>query len=477
MMGTMTIVEEPGVSAETSSVFGDEFVWFPDDSEPCRYDPVTDVRVRSEGEPKVTPEWIAAVVEHAVAAIEMLDRLDTADLDAASVTAWGQGVERIRREADSAAVAVADHVDVAQPFKGDGFFTAKNWLQHTLQLSGAEARGRVQAARFRRRVPMWGTAEGAGQIGVAQMSLMARIAANPRIDDQAVQGGAWALLVDAMEEPFERFERLARTWESLADPVGAATRAERNREQRDAMLHFGDDDAWMLHAKLDAIAGAEFEAIFAHYIDAEFRSDWDEAVERLGEGNVTVQSLRRREPHRRADALAAVARAAAAAPPDARRPVPTVNVLVDVATLEAGITGQPISPDAYRDVTCRTERGHPLPRDDVAVTTLWGMIRRVVYDSAGVVVDLGRRSRLFTGSARDAVMLLEPDCIWTGCTMPNSWCHADHTQGWNSGGRTDSNNGGPLCARHNHLKEQGYTVQRDSDAVWHVFHPDGHEIL
>jgi hypothetical protein len=33
---------------------------------------------------------------------------------------------------------------------------------------------------------------------------------------------------------------------------------------------------------------------------------------------------------------------------------------------------------------------------------LWEHIRRVVRDASGVVIDMGRRSRLFTGAARQA---------------------------------------------------------------------------
>jgi len=46
--------------------------------------------------------------------------------------------------------------------------------------------------------------------------------------------------------------------------------------------------------------------------------------------------------------------------------------------------------------------------------SLWALLRRVVIDSKGVVIELGRTSRLFTGHARDAVMLLEPALYLAG---------------------------------------------------------------
>ncbi len=46
-----------------------------------------------------------------------------------------------------------------------------------------------------------------------------------------------------------------------------------------------------------------------------------------------------------------------------------------------------------------------------------------------------------------------------------------------SAGATVPRNGGPLCGRHNILKEQGFQVFRDEHGDWHVFDPDGNEIL
>jgi hypothetical protein len=33
-----------------------------------------------------------------------------------------------------------------------------------------------------------------------------------------------------------------------------------------------------------------------------------------------------------------------------------------------------------------------------------------------------------------------------------------------------------MCARHNQLKNTGYTVWRDPNGVYHTYHPDGTEI-
>jgi hypothetical protein len=103
------------------------------------------------------------------------------------------------------------------------------------------------------------------------------------------------------------------------------------------------------------------------------------------------------------------------------------------------------------------------------------MMRRVVTDAAGVVIDLGR-ARFFTGGARLAVQLSEQHCPWPGCTVPSSRCEIDHTVDHSRGGRTDPGNGGLFCGKHNRWKQKGFAVWRDPTGAWHVLRPDGTEI-
>jgi hypothetical protein len=440
----------------------------------CGSDPDV-LRVLDPYDEVMPTELIEAVVGRAVAAVESLTAIDPAGLDSELVTQWAEGVERIRRQVDASGIAVADHLDTENPFREHGFFTAKAWLKHRLQLSGAEAFRRVQAARMQRRLSVWAGGERAGLVGVAQTELLARIAANPLLDDELLAESSWDLLGDAIDLPYDDFARRARRWEALADPEGAAATAERNRDQRDAMILPRDDGGWDLHASLDGISGAEFREILAHFVDAEWRADWDEARRRLGD-DATTADLRRTEPQRRADALHAMALAAASKTADAARACPTVNLLIDQDTFEASLRGEPVDTARYREVVCRTERGHELHPDDVVNTALWAHVRRVVHDSANVVIDLGRRRRLYQQGAREAVMLLEVRCAWVGCDRPAEWCQADHSIGWAAHGATVPRNGQPLCGRHNRLKETGYQVYRDDAGRWHTIHPEGREI-
>lgn len=100
-------------------------------------------------------------------------------------------------------------------------------------------------------------------------------------------------------------------------------------------------------------------------------------------------------------------------------------------------------------------------------------MRRAVYGARGVVIDLSEVGSLFTGSARLAVHLERTTCYWPGCTQPLSRCEVDHLEPRRAVGRTNPENGAPLCGRHNRHKELGYTVRRDEHGCLHVYRPDG----
>lgn len=417
----------------------------------------------------------ADVVERVAAAAGTLHDVDLAGLDAVTMRSWLEGVEQTRRTVEAAAITAAGAIDRSNPFRNHGFFTAKSAVKHMCRLSGPEAHRRVQTARLHAGLPAWGQAEADGRVGVAQSELMARVVANPRVPADIVQRDAPALLDDAIELPYDDFERHVRAWEALADPDGDRSRNDRQHANRDVRLRPRPEGGWTLTGNLPELAGCEFAEIFAWFCEAEWRADWADARNRLGEAATTAE-LARTEAQRRADALLAMARAAASAPPGSQPPRLTVNVLIDQESFEAHLRGETPDPATYRSVVVRTQTGRRLHPDDAVNAALIGHIRRVVYDASGTVIDLGRRSRLFRGNSREAVMLLLTTCIWIGCDRPIAWCDADHSLGWKAHGATVPRNGGGLCEGHHHLKDRGFCVYRDDHGVWHVIDPDGNEV-
>ncbi len=228
-------------------------------------------------------------------------------------------------------------------------------------------------------------------------------------------------------------------------------------------------------------AGAVIEEIFDRFCDTEFHADWDTGVARFGD-RMNPALLERSHAQRRFDALLAIFNAAAASAGATGTVGPLVNVIVDQTTFEhhlatlAGAQVEPLDPATVTDRRCETSTGHQLDPADVLAAALCGHVRRVVLDSAGVVIDLGRRSRLFTGAARDAVLLGDRWCLWPGCDLRSGRCQTDHTQPWSTDGPTRPGNGAPVCARHNRWKQHGYQTWRAPTGHWHTYRPDGTEI-
>ena len=401
--------------------------------------------------------------------------VDVSALDADELRSWLEEVEGLRRTVEAAAVAAAGVVDRSNPFREQGFLSAKTVVKHMCRLSGPEAHRRVQTARLHDALPEWADAEADGRVGVAQSELMARIAANPRIPASVLERDSPALLEDAIGQSFDEFERRARTWETLADPDGDRDRNERAHANRDVRIRPRPQGGWTITGNLAELDGCEVNEIFAWFIDAQWRTDWADARSRLGDA-ATTADLVRTEAQRRADAFVAMAKAAASAAPGSQAPKTTVNILIDDETFDAHLRGETPEPRRYRDVVVRTQSGRRLHPDDVVNAALIGHIRRVVYDGSGTVIELGRRQRLFRGSSREAVMLLLTTCVWIGCDRPIAWCDADHSVSWKAFGATVPRNGGGLCDCHNNLKEQGFQVYRDDHGTWHVIDPQGNEI-
>jgi hypothetical protein len=302
--------------------------------------------------------------------------------------------------------------------------------------------------------------------------------ANPRSAEHFPDSAA--VLVDhASGLWFNEFEVVMRRWETLADADGAHGNHERANNERHASIHIIGERVY-LDACGGVAAGTAMEQIFNKFCDAEFHADWDQGVAHYGEA-MTPSLLQRTNRQRCFDALNAVFNAAAGSGVIGVIE-PLVNIIVDQVTLEhhlnraGGLDVEPLDPATVDERRCETVAGVQLDPVDMLAAALIGHVRRVVFDPAGVVIDLGRRKRLFTGGARDAVFLADRWCIWPGCDLRSGRCQTDHTQPWAHDGPTRPHNGGPECARHNRWKQHGYQTVRDQQGRWHTYRPDGTEL-
>lgn len=408
------------------------------------------------------------------------ESLSTADL-----VALVRDRERARRAAEVQVACGLVELHRRGMHLDDGHVDISAWGRAMFGWSVAESKGLVRLGRVLGRLPQVRALAHDGRVGTAHLAALAEIERNPRCREQVGEAdelfGAQVLRLRADE-----FAVLVRRWVAVADSEGAARSQQGAHRRRSAhLLQVGDEV--VLRAQGAAWDGAVLREVFDRFCEAEFLTDWAEARQQVGP-DLARGFLPRTDAQRRFDALVAIFDAAASAPGVPRSGEPLVNVVVDARTAAellaeaagAGAVGadaMPRSPDEVLWRRCETVDGVQLARADVLAALLIGQLRRVVVDSAGRVIDLGRRSRLFRGGAREAVLLLERRCLWPGCNAPPGRLQADHLHGWAyEGGRTDHDDGGPACGHHNLVKRQGYSARRDEHGDWHVYRPDGTEI-
>ena len=437
----------------------------------------------------------AARIDEPGFAVPEFEALASADL-----VAFVAQAERLRRQAEVAVARGLAELSRRGVHLDDGHVDAAAWGRAMFGWSVSESKGLLRLGRVLGRLPTVRSLAEDGRVGLAHLAALGDVERNPRCREQAGEAdglfGAQVLRLRADE-----FALLVRRWVAVADSDGAARSQQGAHRRRSAHLVQVGDEV-VLRANGGAYDGAVLREVFDRFCEAEFLTDWTVARQQVG-ADLARGFLPRTDAQRRFDAMLAIFAAAASAPGVPRSGEPLVNVVVDARTAAellaeaarvdavgvesagvesagadaAGAGAVPRSPDEVLWRRCETVDGVQLPRADVLAAMLVGQLRRVVLDSAGRVIDLGRRSRLFRGGAREAVLLLERRCLWPGCNAPPGRLQADHLHGWAfEGGRTDHDDGGPACGHHNLVKRQGYSARRDEHGCWHVYRPDGTEI-
>jgi hypothetical protein len=413
-----------------------------------------------------------------MSSIDLPELADLQDLAPHELARVLTDLDMVRRQVDAMIAETVGIADRSAAYAEDGHASVTGWVKATCNYSGGETKAVVQTARLLHAVDEARIAAHAGTVGVPQLRLLARVFANPRCADQ-LPDSAPLLVGHAQDLWFEEFSVVLQRWQALADADGAHAAHERAHASRDAHISVVGERVY-LDGRGGVVAGSAMEEIFARFCDAEFAADWEAGIAKWGD-KMHPGLLDRTAAQRRFDALLAILTSAAASGAVGQFD-PLVNIIVDQATVEhhlatlAGANAEPLDPTTVDDRRCETSTGHQIDPADMLAAALCGRVRRVVLDTAGVVIDLGRRARLFTGGARDAVLLGDRWCMWPGCDLRSGRCQTDHTTPWANDGATRPENGGPACGRHNRWKQRGYNTVRDQTGHWHTYRPDGTEI-
>jgi hypothetical protein len=372
-----------------------------------------------------------------VAALSQLLAADAAAMDAASVAEGCAAIGRLRGLLDAVEARLVGRL--SELHAAGSSAAPIEVLSSVGNVSGREARRQVTRANTVEQLPELAGALAAGVVSGSHADAIGRTAA--RLDDTTRDAffGEGALLVEAAQRLSpEAFERHCRRFADMLGNDGGTDEFERQRRAT-RLRHWIDHESGMyqLRAELDPETGA---ALFGA-LDGE--------IERLfhggGADTAAATELSTEQEHLAAHALARLVHRAHHGSHDG--PVTAeVSVLVDARTLLDGL---------HEHGICELDDGTPIPADTARRLACDAGITPVVFDGAGVAIDVGRAQRLATTAQRKALRAMYPRCGFDGCDVPYRRCQPHHLRPWDTGGTTDLVNLVPLCRRHHHLVHEG----------------------
>ncbi|MGB3737659.1 MAG: DUF222 domain-containing protein [Ilumatobacter sp.] len=386
--------------------------------------------------------------------------------------------EMRRRELDAEMallVSVADERGLYS--KLDGHRSMAAFLRAEINCSTSEAATWRSLGRTVNRLEGVGEAWMTGRFGRGQAKKIAEARSNRRVNDQL--GPFVPIFIDQAEIlEHADFTKLVDSTVQRLDADGAHDARDEAIEHRNAHVSAVGDGVVISASGGDPVTAVELEGILDRFSDREYAIDVAANTTLWGD-DAHLHELQRTPGQRRHDAIVAIFRAAVASGESGEAAALVLNIVCDAVTwaeisheaglaTETNLAGQRVDPftglerpkDLLDELTadpasildrrCETDTGVPVHPHDVLRAALSGHVRRVVVDTAGTVIDMGRRRRLYTGSARDAAKLLVTRCQHPGCRMPARFAQVDHADEWVADdGRTDQSNAGIECGPHN----------------------------
>jgi len=343
-----------------------------------------------------------------------------------------------------------------------------SWLSWKCQMSSGTAREHVRVARALRDLPVIRGEFGAGRLSYAKVRALTRLATP---DNEA------GLAEIAGPMTGNQLERFARAHRQVSSADDAAAQVRRRLAWR-----IEDDGSLTGTFRLPPLQGAVLlKALRAAVGDLEHPHVSAETPAPAQTDAPTSSSL--------ADALLAIAeaflaeKAAVADDPDLYQVI--VHVGSEVITpggpaadppgvsAETPAAAPPVPGDPADPARCHVEDGPAISvttAQMIACSSTWSWM---LHDSAGKLLDLGRRRRRPTTALRRAAR--ERDkcrCRFPGCESRRVDLH--HIQYWSTGGRTKLDNLISLCKYHHTLvHDRGYLIAAARDGTFTFYRPDG----
>jgi hypothetical protein len=341
-------------------------------------------------------------------------------------------------------------LDTSVEWSVDGSRSAAGWLVANLRAASGEAHHRVKVARQAAEMPVTSAAWQEGRISSRHVDALTRVRHSAKAD--AVFAVFEPALVDvALAGRPEDVASVGRQWRDALDNDLDRDGSEKQcggYDRRHANFSRSIDGVGFLDATFDT-EGAEIV---------------DTALRRSYERNHRADDPRS-PGQQRADAMVDVFRRYLDHQYRGTNR-PHLLIPVDAATLAGEAVG-----------LCETISGYRLSPETARRLACDAIVQRVVLDSDGVPLDMGRATRTFTPDQYRAIMLRDGGCRMPGCDARPEDCEAHHAMTyWEDGGLTDLANGLAPCrgsGHHRLIHEGGWTVTGNPNDEITFHDPDG----
>lgn len=337
--------------------------------------------------------------------------------------------------------------------------------QHVLATAGNTSRydayRELQRATTLDQYPDLAKVFASGHISTAHLDVMARTLhqLDPQESVQLAKRGEWLNTIATHTTP-DNFARAIKHEVARIHNDGGAAKLERQR--RDALLrHWVDRDSGMvhLHGRLDPESGLRVIGRIEQIAEQLFHGAMPE----------TCPSDDRKQGHLAALALVTLVDGSVMAASEtlsSHHSRAEVSVLIDYQTLVNGL---------HEHSVLHTGIETELPLETIRRMACEAEIIPIVLGKKGVVLDVGRSSRLASRSQRLALGAMYTHCAIPNCHVTINQCQPHHICYWRNGGKSNMNNLVPLCATHHrNVHENQWSLMLDpSTRQLTVGYPDG----
>lgn len=305
-----------------------------------------------------------------------------------------------------------------------------------------------------------------GRIGSAHIDAVARATHQLTEDEKAklASRSDWLNNVATHATP-DNFARAVKSEVERIHADGGVTRLERQR--RDASLrHWIDRESGMFHiaGRLDPENGLRVIGKLDNTVERLFHAALPDTCPTDDRKHGHLNALAFLELIDTASLGAPLTAGAMISSPHARA---EVSVVIDLHTLRSGL---------HEHSIVRTGHEAELPLETIRRMACEAEIIPVVLNSKGVVIDIGRASRLATRYQRKAIEAMYSHCAIPDCKVPIAQCQPHHIAYWRDDGPTNMNNLVPLCPHHHRNVHEGnwrLKLLMPNRALT-ITYPDGH---